>query len=58
MPADGINHRTMPYSTVDLDANPMPAHAELPLPTVLTAVREYAHTGQQPTCVPWQPEAA
>lgn len=48
----------MPYSTVDLDANPMPAHAELPLPTVLTAVREYAHTGQQPTCVPWQPEAA
>lgn len=44
-----------PTLYVDNDTkNPFPADAALPIDRIFTALEEFRHTGERPTCVDWQ----
>ncbi|GAA4879950.1 Imm1 family immunity protein [Saccharopolyspora cebuensis] len=53
-PVDGTNDEDADYFLGNRDHSPFPPRTELPIDLVLTAVREYARTGERPTCVEWE----
>lgn len=56
VPADGLNQEHIEYYTYDTHVMVLPPGAEIPIGTMCDALREYARTGQRPTCVEWVPE--
>lgn len=53
VPRDGRNREHVDYSLADLHHTPMPPRSELPLTDVLSAVAEFARTGERPSVVNW-----
>ena len=56
VPAGGNYTHWVPYFSRYGHHFDVPSGAELPIATVHAALREYARTGQRPTCVEWVPE--